>query len=126
MLVYALGLAVAPQTAQKSALMPLIIFARLLLFLQMLLVRTGTGSSSPDLARRLQIPIAVMAASLVLRQAYLAVQDHGLGAIGTAVFDHPAVSALGIDLVLCAVSYMFWTISANVLSEGQTNSKKAS
>lgn len=124
-LVYSLGLAMAPRTAQTSALMPLIIIARLLLFSQMLLVKTGAGSTSPSFVRRLQTPIAVMAGLLFVRQAYLAIQEGGIQNIAMAVFEHPAVSALGIDLLLCIVSYMIWSFS-NGLNDVTPSNKKAS
>ncbi|TKA72794.1 hypothetical protein B0A55_07323 [Friedmanniomyces simplex] len=123
LVVYSLGLSVATRSAQTPALVALIIVARLLLFAQFSLVKTGTGTTKHTASRRLQTPL-IVAGLLTVRQTYLALQENSPTDIGMALVGHPAVSALGIDLINSALSFAAWSYSGQTGEDIPADSKK--
>ena len=114
----------AQGAAETSILIPLIIVARLLLLGQWLTVETGTGIASAALARRMQMPIASMGLLLTLGQTYLALQEHTLAEVAWALWSHPAVSSLGVDFILSALSLVVWLRTSNILDGHQQERDK--
>ncbi|KAK5112949.1 hypothetical protein LTR62_003771 [Meristemomyces frigidus] len=121
---YCLGVSAAPRFAGTAALMPLIITARLLLFVQMALVRTGTGTTDADLVRRVQRLLVAMTVMLTLRQAYVALHAYTVTEIGKALVSHPAVSSLGFDFVLSTMSFGAWMLTELPVESESVASKK--
>ncbi|KAK1048606.1 hypothetical protein LTR12_006843 [Friedmanniomyces endolithicus] len=127
LVLYSLSLSVATQMAKTAMLMPLILVTRLLLFAQISLTRTGTGTMERTTASRIQYPSVVIAQLLIVRQVYLALQEHSLVEIGTALMSHPAVSALGFDPIISVISFAAWNYSAPIMSGNLSfDSEKAS
>ncbi|KAK5693715.1 hypothetical protein LTR97_010285 [Elasticomyces elasticus] len=108
LLVYFLLLSVAPRAGQTSTLMPLIIVARLLLVMPLFLVQSGTATNNTGLVPRLQRPVAIATGLLIVRQAILAFEENSLTDMVAAVISHPAVSALGSDLIISIMSFGAW------------------
>ncbi|KAK5718913.1 hypothetical protein LTR17_015503 [Elasticomyces elasticus] len=108
LLVYSLLLSVAPRAGQTSTLMPLIIVARLLLVMPLILVQSGAATNNTGLVPRLQRPVAIATGLLIVRQAILAFEEDSLTDMVAAVISHPAVSALGFDLIISIMSFGAW------------------
>ncbi|KAK5681577.1 hypothetical protein LTS10_006110 [Elasticomyces elasticus] len=125
LLVYSLLLSVAPRAGQTSTLMPLIILARLLLVMPLFLVQSsGTGSKHLEYLSRLQRPVAVAAGLLIVRQAFLALQESSLTEIGTVLVGHPAVSALGVDMIITVLSLGAWMYNGPGVESHSSNEAK--
>ena len=110
-------LVIAPRFAEVIWLIPIILVARVLLLAPLFLCSGQRGDDSnvdkaQDYevgARNTQVLIAAFALLPTVWQVSKLVQDHSsLKGIIEALFSHPAVSALGYDLVLCLVSLILW------------------
>ncbi|EMC91294.1 hypothetical protein BAUCODRAFT_152568 [Baudoinia panamericana UAMH 10762] len=121
---YALGLSVAPGLAGTPWLIPLIVAARLLLFVQLALVKTRIGTARSELSQLVQRPIAFVGGILLTRQVYLASRSHTMTEIAKAVISHPAVSSLGFDFVLSALSLSIWIALTTREGEDETDADK--
>ena len=110
-------------------LMPLILFARLLLFTPFFLSRTIAKRKSSDHTAptgQAQFGLALMSLSFALLQIGLVVwEKRPLLQIGSALFDHPAVSSLGCDFLIAMVSFAIWNRRTRQ-GEATTDSKKTS
>ena len=113
----------------STLLIPLILFARSLLFTPLILSRTiGKGQHSDDAppTGQTQFGSAVMSVSFALWQIGLvAYEKKSPLQISSALFDHPAVRSLGCDFLIGMVSFAIWTRRYRS-SEKEIDSKKAS
>ncbi|KAK3633933.1 hypothetical protein LTR56_015543 [Elasticomyces elasticus] len=124
LLVYSLLLSVAPRAAKSSLLMPLIIMARLLLVMPLFLVQSGAATNDNGLVSRLQRPVAIAAGLLIVRQAILALEENSFTDIVAALNSHPAVSALGSDLIISVMSFGAWIYSSPASEHNPSNRSK--
>ncbi|KAF2169023.1 hypothetical protein M409DRAFT_21034 [Zasmidium cellare ATCC 36951] len=115
---YCACLFVAPYTARGPSLMPTILAARLLLFVpsflsQPLDLKEGRSSSQERAfftQRQAQLAVAVYAVLMTVKQlASIAFQGFALSQILMALVSHPAVTSLGFDFLVTAISFSTWS-----------------
>lgn len=125
LVVYCGSVAMAPATAGTASLMPLIILARLLLLTPLYLARSwGAGDALPDPRKTVLPGVAALMLGFAAWQAYLIQQQHTYHEIGLALFSHPALSSLGCDALISAVSFVAWTSSLQIETGKPGKSKK--
>ncbi|KAK4500035.1 hypothetical protein PRZ48_008221 [Zasmidium cellare] len=116
---YCICLLVAPYTANGPYLMPTILAARLLLFVPSFLSqhpehekgRSSTGKTTYFNHHQAHIAVATFAAVMTGKQVILiAQQGFGVSQVLTAMVSHPAVTSLGFDFLVTAVSFAAWTL----------------
>lgn len=129
---YCVCLAIAPYTAGGPYLIPVILFARMMLFVPLALAQNSSQSTSEKgrtffTHQLAQQAVALFAIALTAKQAYLVYQSRAtISEIWQALFSHPAVTALGVDFLLSAVSFVVWTLSQKAIRDGTLQEKKAS
>ncbi|CAK4012720.1 Hypothetical predicted protein [Lecanosticta acicola] len=110
---YCICLVAAPYSRGSPYLIPIILFARLLLLLPLHLpfvddeARSAGDTFTPTRAQRI---VASLSAVLVARQVYL-IRQSGASlhdVFARALFGHPAVTTLGFDFFLSVVSSAVW------------------
>ena len=115
--VYCACLIVAPAAAGTEWLIPLILLARLLLVAVQTMdwIRSDAGQTRVDSTSEARFTRDDLASHLSLlatlcgfAQASLALLEEAPANIGRALFSHPAVSSLGCDFLLSAISYLCW------------------
>ncbi|KAK6393762.1 hypothetical protein LTR65_002139 [Meristemomyces frigidus] len=123
LIAYCASVAVAPTTTGTARLMPLIVFARLLLLTPLSLATPQTDVPGP-VAKKTVLPgVAALALGVIAWQMYSILQQHTPGEIGRALFSHPAVSSLGCDAIISVISFVAWTSSLQI-GMGRTNMPK--
>jgi hypothetical protein len=115
---YCLCLALAQLYASTPALIPIVLLARLCLIFPLLIPAQYYPSPAhvpakipQDRATGDEVQRVVLKTALIMTcmKAYQAVQEgFSIEDITVALWAHPAVSALGGDLLLCAVSFAAW------------------
>ncbi|KAF2769856.1 hypothetical protein EJ03DRAFT_374148 [Teratosphaeria nubilosa] len=101
-------LCIAPQTAGSRVLMYVILGARAILLHPYLTVQKSTHSGISVIAAGLQNILQGFAAAVMSLSLYQTFRQYSLSSVMMAVFEHPAVSALGCDSVIAAVSLGLW------------------
>ena len=114
---YCCSLIILPRASRSAWLMPMVLVTRLLLFAPLLLSRSNYIQDVDDRAvpqahqntTRFKMSIAIPVLACILFQSYIAFKEKmALSAIGTALFEHPAVSTLGCDLIISLISGVTW------------------
>ena len=115
---YCLTLALAQLYASTPALLPIILLARLCLLFPLLIpteyypnLAAVPAKIPQDRATGDEVQRVVLKTALIMTcmKAYQAVQEgFSVEQITVALWDHPAVLALGGDLFLCAVGFTAW------------------
>ena len=131
---YCVCLAIAPYTAGGPYLIPVILFARAMLFVPLLLTRkTSQRTGSTQIGRTFfthqlaQQAVALFAIALTAKQCYLVYQSRATATeIWQGLFSHPAVTTLGVDFLLSAASFVAWTLCQKAIRDSTLQRKKDS
>ncbi|KAH9827199.1 hypothetical protein Tdes44962_MAKER03009 [Teratosphaeria destructans] len=113
---YAYLLYIAPQTAGSRVLMYVILGARAILLHPYFTVQKSMHSGISVTAVGLQKILQGITAAVMSLSLYQTFGRYPVSSVMMAVFEHPAVSALGCDSVIAAVSLGLWKL---VWQEGE-------
>lgn len=117
---YMACMTLAPRAFSTTYLMPLILFTRLLLVLPFLFVRVRDPNPSPRKTgvghNTAQQIIGAIAAALTLIQIY---KNDGftIRSAASSLLENPAVTALGLDLLLSNLSFLVWRATGQSFME---------
>lgn len=138
-------LLILPMAASGPWLMPLVLLTRIILSLPLLLPKGGKADISSEVEknksevaksrkvrRDFQTQIVLSVTACLLIQGYAAFKSGStLGTLTWTVFEHPAVSSLGCDMILSLISGLIWrrmqqpAVQPALRNEDHSRSKKS-
>lgn len=103
-----------PQAVQTGGTLPIILATRTTLLLPLVLSKEVVSTYSPAsrtsvTARYFQTCVLALAVAFGMYQTYIAtVAGHSLASVFLGLFDHPAVTSLGMDFIISVFSFGVW------------------
>lgn len=121
---YSVCVIASPYAAETPWLLPLILAARLLLFVPLLLAQNGLSSWGPS--RR---PLQVVLSMTITRWGHKWAANPGstvafIGEIVNGLMVHPAVASLGCDWILYLLSAGLWLQTQETLEKSEKAEEK--